>query len=63
MTIDDYMAKFHISYKELQGLIYIWNIYGKKVEIVSIGNALVFKKNMPKKNPNVNSAVCRNYFF
>lgn len=49
MSIDAYMQKFHISYKELQGLLYMWEMCGKKVEIVLDGNDMVFKKNIVKK--------------
>lgn len=49
MSIDTYMAKFHISYKELQGLLYIWEMCGKAVEIVPSGSEMVFKKSVAKK--------------
>ena len=49
MSIDTYMQKFHISYKELQGLLYIWEMCGKKVEIVSNEGEIVFKKNISKR--------------
>lgn len=49
MSIDTYMAKFNISYKELQGLLYIWEMCGKSVEIVQNGNEMVFKKSIAKK--------------
>ena len=49
MTIDAYMQKFHISYKELQGLLYIWEMCGKKVDLVPKGKEIVFKKNVVKK--------------
>ena len=48
MSIDAYMEKFHIGYKELQGLLYIWDMCGKDVEIVRNGNEMVFKKNIRK---------------
>ena len=49
MTVDTYMTKFHVGYKELQGLLYIWEMCGKSVEIVQDNNDLVFKKNIVKK--------------
>ena len=49
MSIDTYMQKFHISYKELQGLLYIWEMCGKKVDIVPSGKDMVFKKNIVKR--------------
>ena len=49
MSIDTFMAKFHISYKELQGLLHIWEFCGKKVEIIPDGKEMIFKKNATKK--------------
>ena len=49
MSIDAFMAKFHISYKVLQGLLYIWKMYGKQIELVQNEGEIVFKKNTPKK--------------
>ena len=48
MPVETYMSKFHINYKELQGLLYIWMMCGKKVEIVLDGNVVVFKKGQVK---------------
>jgi len=48
MSIDSYMKKFHISYKELQGLLYVWEMCGKEVEIVKRNNDFIFKKNISK---------------
>lgn len=48
MPVDTYMEKFHISFKELQGLLYIWEMCGKKVEIIEKENDFVFKKSMIK---------------
>jgi len=49
MSIDAYMAKFNVSYKELQGLLYIWEMCGKEVDLVPNGNEIVFKKNVARK--------------
>lgn len=49
MPIDTFMSKFHISYNELQGLLYIWQMCGKNVEIVQKDNDFVFKKNVTRK--------------
>lgn len=49
MSIDTFMSKFNISYKELQGLLYIWEMCGKEVEIVLDNGEAVFKKNINKK--------------
>ena len=45
MSIDTFMDKFHISYKELQGLLLIWESCNKNVDIVQVGKEIVFKKN------------------
>lgn len=49
MPIDTFMDKFHISYKELQGLLYIWEMCGNKVELVNLNKEIVFKKISDKK--------------
>ena len=49
MNIDTYMKKFRISYKELQGLLYIWRMYGMDVDLVKNGNDVVFKKSYSRK--------------
>ena len=48
MSIDAFMEKFHLSYKELQGLLLLWESCNKKVDIVPQGKEMVFKKNNPK---------------
>ena len=49
MSIDTYMSKFHINYKELEGLLHIWEICSKEVEIIKENDEMVFKKNNHKK--------------
>ena len=49
MTIETYMKKFNLTYNELQGLLYIWNMYGMDVELVKNNNDVVFKKSLAKK--------------
>jgi len=49
MTIDSYMAKFNLSYKEFQGLMYIWEMCGKQIELVPNGSDILLKKNTTKK--------------
>lgn len=62
MSIDAYMAKFHISYRELQGLIHIWELCGKEISIVPNGEEMVFKKNATKKTiyskPGLDKLTC-----
>ena len=50
MPVDTYMKKFHINFKELEGLLYIWEMCGKKVEIVQIEGELVLQKTPVKKS-------------
>ena len=49
MSIDAFMAKFGLNYKELQGLLFIWEMCGKGVTLEKEGSEIVFKKNSPKK--------------
>lgn len=62
MPIDTYMAKFHLSYKELQGLIHLWELCGKEIAIIQDGKEMVFKKNNPKKSnyskPSLDDLTC-----
>ena len=48
MTVDAFMEKFNISYKELQGLLFLWQMCNKKVDLVKEGNEVVFKKDSQK---------------
>ena len=50
MPVDTYMKKFNINYKELQGLLYIWKMCGKEVDIIPNGNDYVFKKTIIKNS-------------
>lgn len=62
MSIDTFMSKFHISYKELEGLLFVWEYCGKKVEMVQDGKEVVFKKNVQKKvnysKPDMDELTC-----
>ena len=49
MPIEDFMLKHHITSTELRGLISIWSIRGKEVELVPEGDKVVFKKNVVRK--------------
>ena len=44
MSIETFMDKFNLNFDELQGVIALCQLYGKKVELVSEGDTLVFKK-------------------
>ena len=48
MSIDIFMAKFHLSYKELQGLLLLWERCNQQVEIVPDGKEMIFKKSNTK---------------
>lgn len=48
MSIDSFMEKFHITYKELQGLLLLWESCNKQVDIVPDGKEMVFKKNFQR---------------
>ncbi len=62
MPIETFIAKFNISYKELQGLLHIWEYCGKKIELVQEGSEIVFKRNVQKKynysKPNLDDLTC-----
>lgn len=49
MSIDTYMKKFSLSHKELQGLLHIWELSGKKVDLVKEGDKVIFRKPLSKK--------------
>lgn len=49
MPIQDFMAKFDISFSELSGIVELCKLYGKKLSIVEKNDILVFKKELPKK--------------
>ena len=49
MPIETFMYKFKISERELQGLLYIWNLFGKKIEVDVVDGVPVFKKGYNKK--------------
>jgi len=51
MSIDTFMCKFHLSYKELQGILLLWERCNKKIEIVQDGKEMVFKKGNTKSIP------------
>lgn len=42
--VEDFMKKFHINYKELNGLLELCRMYGKNVDAVIKNNTLVFEK-------------------
>lgn len=48
MSVEFFMAKFHINFNELNGLLELCHIYGKNVEIINENGNLIFKKNPPR---------------
>ena len=50
MPISTYMQKFHFTYRELYGLVHIWELCGKEVSIVVQDGERVFKKNLQKRS-------------
>lgn len=47
-SVEDFMAKFHINYNELNGMLELCRIYGKNVDIVKREGTLVFEKTYSK---------------
>ena len=46
MPIEEFKAKFNLNNEELNGIIELCHLYGKKIEIIlNKDNVLVFKKN------------------
>lgn len=48
MPIETFMEKFHINQNELNGLLQLCELYGKKISLEVNGDAVVFKKNPPR---------------
>ena len=42
MSVEFFMAKFHINFNELNGLLELCHIYGKNVEIINENGNLIF---------------------
>ena len=57
--VEDFMAKFHVTYNELIGLVELCRMYGKQIDIVPKNNELYFEKKIirnqsltkPRLNP------------
>ena len=48
MPIETFAEKFHYSVSEVNGIVELCNLYGKKIEIVEEEGVLTFKKNIIK---------------
>lgn len=51
MNVEVFMEKFHINYNELTGIMELFRLYGKNVDIVKQGDSLVFDKPITKTIP------------
>ena len=48
MNVEDFMQKFHLSYNELTGILELFRIYGRVVDIIKKEDALIFDKPITK---------------
>ena len=51
MNVETFMEKFHISYNELNGILELFRLYGKNIDIIKQGDCLVFDKPFTKTTP------------
>lgn len=51
MNVEVFMEKFHINYNELTGIMELFRLYGKNVDIVKQGDVLIFDKPITKTIP------------
>ncbi len=58
-SVEDFKEKFHLNNVELEGLLELFRIYGKRVDIVNDNDTLIFekplKKNIITTKPNLNT--------
>ena len=48
MEVETFMTKFHMNYNELTGLLELFKLYGKNIDIIRKNNILVFDKPITK---------------
>jgi len=48
LPVEIFLAKLHISFNELNGILELCKIYGKGIDVVEKNGTLVFEKNLPK---------------
>lgn len=51
MNVETFMEKFHINYNELTGILELFRLYGKNIDIVKQGDSLIFDKPITKTTP------------
>ena len=49
MNVEEFMQKKHLSYNELMGVMELFRIYGRNVEIIKQNNTIIFDKPTLKK--------------
>ena len=55
--VEDFMKKFHINYKELNGLLELCKVYGKHIDIAMQNNTLVFQKTFARNVINAKPGI------
>ena len=48
MNVEEFMSKFHLSFNELNGILELFRVYGRNVEVVKHGDSLIFDKPVTK---------------
>ncbi|MBQ8891711.1 MAG: metallophosphoesterase family protein [Bacilli bacterium] len=51
MNVEEFMGKFHISYNELTGILELFRIYGRNVDIIKQNEAIIFDKPITRTTP------------
>ena len=51
MNVEDFLEKMHMSYQELTGVLELFRLYGKNVDIIRVGDKLLFDKPITKTTP------------
>ena len=51
MNVEEFMSKFHLSYNELTGILELFRIYGRNVDILKQNDIIVFDKPMTRTTP------------
>jgi len=51
MNVEDFLSKMHMSFNELNGVLELFRLYGKNVDIIREGDSLFFDKPITKTTP------------
>ena len=51
MNVEDFLEKFHLSYHELTGILELFRLYGRNVEIIKQGDTIIFDKPITRTTP------------